>query len=98
MIPLSRILSAGLFSGENIGLIIAIVILIVFSAFFSSSETAYSTVNLIRLRNLADENVKGARRALRIAENYDKTLATILVGNNLVNIASLSIIIILFIF
>lgn len=88
MIPLSRILSSGLFSGENIGLIIAIVILIVFSAFFSSSETAFSTANLIRLRNYADENVKGARRALRIAENYDKTLATILVGNNLVNIAS----------
>ena len=88
MIPLSRILSSGLFSGENIGLIIAIIILIVFSAFFSSSETAYSTSNLIRLRNLADENVKGARRALRIAENYDKTLSTILVGNNLVNIAS----------
>lgn len=96
MIPLSRILSAGLFSGENIGLIIAIVILIVFSAFFSSSETAYSTVNLIRLRNLADENVKGARRALRIAENYDKTLATILVGNNLVNIASTTLAAVLF--
>jgi len=91
VIPLSRILSSGLFSGENIGLIIAIIILIVFSAFFSSSETAYSTANLIRLRNLADENVKGARRALRIAENYDKTISTILVGNNLVNIASTTI-------
>ena len=85
-----------MFSGENIGLIIAIVILIVFSAFFSSSETAYSTANLIRLRNLADENVKGARRALRIAENFDKTLATILVGNNLVNIASTTLAAVLF--
>ena len=91
MIPLSRMLNSGLFSGQNIGLIITMVILIVFSAFFSSSETAYSTSNLIRLRNYADENVKGARRALRIAENYDRTLSTILVGNNLVNIASTTI-------
>ncbi|MBE5735405.1 MAG: HlyC/CorC family transporter [Clostridiales bacterium] len=67
---------------------VAILVLIVLSAFFSASETAYSTSSLIRIRNMADENVKGARRALLICENYDRTLSTILVGNNLVNIAN----------
>ncbi len=92
MVPLSRFLnSSNFFSGQNISLILGIIVLIMFSAFFSASETAYSTSNLIRLRNYADDNVKGARRALRISENYDKTLSTILVGNNLVNIASTTI-------
>ena len=70
---------------------VAIAVLIVLSAFFSASETAYSTANLIRIRNLADENKKGARRALIICENYDRMLSTILVGNNLVNIANTTI-------
>ncbi len=69
-------------------LFVAIIVLVVLSAFFSASETAYSTSSLIRIRNMADENVKGARRALLICENYDKMLSTILVGNNLVNIAN----------
>ena len=51
-----------------------------------ASETAFSTVNPLRLRNYAEEKVKGARRALYISENYDKTLSTILVGNNIANI------------
>lgn len=71
----------------NILLTIAVIILIGFSAFFSSCETAFSTVNNIRLRNYADEKRKGARKAVYICENFDKTLSTILVGNNLVNIA-----------
>ncbi|MBQ4558518.1 MAG: HlyC/CorC family transporter [Clostridia bacterium] len=70
---------------------IIIILLLIFSAFFSASETAYSTSSLIRIRNLADENKKGARRALVICENFDKTLSTILVGNNLVNIANTTI-------
>lgn len=74
------------------GLAIAgVLFLLVFSAFFSASETAYSRVNLIRIKNYADEKKKGARRALYIVENFDKTLSTILVGNNLVNIASTTI-------
>ena len=70
---------------------VAIIVLIALSAFFSASETAYSTSSLIRIRNLADENKKGARRALIICENYDRMLSTILVGNNLVNIANTTI-------
>lgn len=71
--------------------ILGVLVLILFSAFFSSAETAFSRSNLIRLKNYADEKRKGARRALYICENFDKTLSTILVGNNLVNIASTTI-------
>ncbi len=71
--------------------IVGVVLLIAFSAFFSSAETAFSRVNLIRIKSYADEKRKGARRALYICENFDKTLSTILVGNNLVNIASTTI-------
>ena len=85
--------SIGLLSANVVSPVfyVAIVILIVLSAFFSASETAYSTSSLIRIRNFADENKKGARRALIICENYDKMLSTILVGNNLVNIANTTI-------
>ena len=72
-------------------LILVLVILIICSSFFSASETAFSTANAIRIKNYANDKVKGARRALYVIENYDKTLATILVGNNLVNIASTTI-------
>ena len=61
------------------------------SGFFSSCETAFSGSNLIRMKTYAEEKVKGARRALYICEHYDKTLSTILVGNNFVNIASTTI-------
>lgn len=62
------------------------------SAFFSSAETAYSSVNKIRLKHFADEGRPGSKRALQIAEQFDKTLSTILVGgNNIVNIAAASI-------
>ena len=68
--------------------IAGILLLLLFSAFFSASETAFSRANPIRIKSLADEKVKGARRATYICDNYDKALSTILVGNNLVNIAS----------
>ena len=68
--------------------IAGILLLILFSAFFSASETAFSRANPLRIKSLADEKIKGARRATYICDNYDKALSTILVGNNLVNIAS----------
>lgn len=71
--------------------ILGVIVLLLFSAFFSSAETAFSRANLIRMKNYADEKKKGARRAVYICENFDKTLSTILVGNNLVNIASTTI-------
>ncbi|MFA7127200.1 MAG: CNNM domain-containing protein, partial [Bacilli bacterium] len=69
----------------------ALIVLLIASAFFSSAEIAYSSVNIIRLRNYLDEKRKGAKKAVYIAEKFDMTLATLLIGNNLVNIASTTI-------
>ena len=70
---------------------IAIACLLVMSALFSSMETAFSTVNKIRLKHQAANGSKKAERALKIAENFDKALTTLLVGNNIVNILSSSL-------
>ena len=72
--------------GVNIWLYVLAVILLGCSAYFSASEIAFTTVNQIRLKNLADNKVRGARKAIYIIEHYEKTLSTILIGNNLVNI------------
>lgn len=72
----------------TIAITVAIIILIICSSFFSASETAYSTVNIMRLRTYVEEKKKGSKEALWIAEHFDRTLTTILVGNNIVNIAA----------
>ena len=69
----------------------AIVLLIILSAFFSMSETAFTSVNEIKLKKMANDGNKKATRALFILDDYDKFLTTILIGNNLVNIAGTSI-------
>ena len=74
----------------------ALVILVGFSAFFSASETAFSSLNQIRLKSRAEDGDSSAARVLAMAEQYDKRLATILSGNNIVNIAAASIGTILF--
>lgn len=71
--------------------IVLIVALIALSAFFSASETAISSVNRIRLKGMAENGSRGAARALNILKKYDKALTTILIGNNIVNIATSSI-------
>ncbi len=71
--------------------VILIVILIALSAFFSASETALSSANKIRLKSMADNGSRGAERALKVVKKYDKTITTILIGNNIVNIACSSI-------
>ncbi|MCI6013231.1 MAG: hemolysin family protein [Firmicutes bacterium] len=71
--------------------IIAIVLLVIFSAFFSATETAFTSANRIRLKNLAGDGNKKAKQVLEMSENYDTLLSTILVGNNIVNIAMSSI-------
>ncbi len=96
MIPLPNLLLAIKFNYLDAILIIAVIFLIIMSAFFSASETSFSTANYIRIKNNADENVKGARKALWIMDHYERALATILVGNNLVNIANTTICTILF--
>lgn len=76
---------------EDAILYILVVILIVLSAFFSATETAFSSVNRIRLKNYAGEGNKRAVKTLKIAEDFDRALSAILIGNNIVNIASASI-------
>ncbi len=66
-------------------------LLIILSGFFSASETAFSSVNLIRLKNATDEGKRGAKKALYTAENFDKTLSAVLIGNNLVNMSAASL-------
>ncbi|MBQ6951591.1 MAG: HlyC/CorC family transporter, partial [Clostridia bacterium] len=71
--------------------ILVMVALVILSAFFSATETAFSSLNRTRLKSLAENGNKKAERALRLAENYDDLLSTILIGNNIVNIALASI-------
>ncbi len=66
------------------------------SAFFSGSETALTSVNKIRLKNLAENGNEKAARTLRVAENYERMISTVLIGNNIVNIASASLATVIF--
>ncbi len=68
-----------------------LILLIMMSAFFSASETAFSSVNRIRLKSMAENGSRGAERSLKILKKYDRALTTILIGNNIVNIATSSI-------
>ena len=72
-------------------MLVALVLLLAFSAFFSASETAISSINKIRVKNRAEEGDKKAAVALKNAEDYDKTLSAILIGNNVVNLTLSSI-------
>ena len=71
--------------------IIGLLILIVLSAYFSATETAFSSLNRIKIKNMANDGNKKAALALELCEKYDKLLSTILIGNNIVNIMSTSI-------
>ena len=67
--------------------IVVIVILVFFSAYFSATETAFTSLNRIKMKNMASEGNKKAELVLQLESKYDKLLTTILVGNNIVNIA-----------
>lgn len=84
-------------SSNSIGTIVVLVVFILLSGYFSSSETAFTSANRIRLRNDAKKGDKRAERTLNLTEDYNNVLSTILVGNNIVNIASSSLSTILFI-
>ena len=77
--------------------LIALAVLILMSAYFSATETAFSSVNKIRLKNMAADGDKKAKRALDLANDFDKILSTILVGNNIVNIGATSLATVIFI-
>jgi CBS domain containing-hemolysin-like protein len=78
-------------------LIAVLAVLVALSAFFGAAETAYSSMNRIRIKNLALEGNKKAAKALKVSDNYDKLLTTLLVGNNFVNITAATLSAILFV-
>jgi CBS domain containing-hemolysin-like protein len=77
-------------------LLVSLVILLGFSAFFSASEMAFSSLNRIKLKNLALRN-RRARLALKLLESYDRLLSSVLIGNNIVNITSSALATVLFV-
>lgn len=82
--------------GDSWNLII-IIICLIFSSYFSATETAFSSVNKIRLKNLAEKGDKKAGKVLKLADDFDSLLTTILIGNNIVNILSASLTTVLFV-
>ena len=75
------------FADVSIVSLVILIGLLIVSSFFSMSETVFSSMNVIRMRSYIEEEKKGAKKAYWIHDNYDLTLSTILVGNNLANIA-----------
>lgn len=75
----------------SIGMMVALVILIFMSAYFSATETAFTSLNRIRMKNKAEDGNVRAAKALELAENYDKVISTILIGNNIVNISATTV-------
>ena len=71
---------------DSIRMIIWMVLCVVFSAYFSASETAFSTMNKTRMKTMAEHGDKKADLAVRLSEDFDKLISTVLIGNNLVNI------------
>lgn len=71
--------------------ILFLLLLITFSAYFSATETAFSSLNKIKIKNEAQNGNKRAKKVLELCDKYDKLLSTILIGNNIVNIMSTSI-------
>ena len=78
--------------------ILFLLLLILFSAYFSATETAFSSLNKIKIKNEAQSGNKRAKKVLDLCDKYDKLLSTILIGNNIVNITSTSIATALFVF
>ena len=76
---------------DLISSIVAMLICVILSGYFSATETAFSSVNRTRLKAMAEKGDRKAELALQLAENYDKLISTILIGNNVVNIALASI-------
>ncbi|MBR2870786.1 MAG: HlyC/CorC family transporter [Clostridia bacterium] len=92
-VPLRTMFLSGSFSPSfNVGLFVTILALILLSGFFSSTETAYSCSNKIKLRTLASGGSKKAKKVLFLAEeNYDRFISTVLIGNNIVNLSATTI-------
>ena len=81
---------------SQIGILVTVVVMILMSGFFSATEMAYSTANKIRLRTLEADGNRSAKKVLRLLDRYDRLLSTILIGNNIVNIAASNLATLLF--
>jgi putative hemolysin len=82
---------------SDLNIIIALVLLVFLSAFFSATETAFSSLNKVKIKNMAQNGSKRALKTYRLSERFDKVLITVLIGNNIVNIASASLATVLFV-
>ncbi|MBQ3225772.1 MAG: HlyC/CorC family transporter [Clostridia bacterium] len=76
--------------------IMVLVVLVLLSAYFSATETAFSSLNKTRLKTMVEKGNKKAALALKLSEEYDRLISTILIGNNIVNIAAASIATVMF--
>ncbi len=76
--------------------LVIIIVCVIMSAYFSATETAFSTFNRIRMKNMAEKGDKKAERAIKLADDYDTLISTILIGNNIVNILAASMSTLLF--
>ena len=77
--------------------VLIIIFCVLFSGYFSATETAFSSLNRIRVKNLAEKGDKKAKLVLDLLENFDSLLSTILIGNNIVHIACASVATLLFV-
>lgn len=77
--------------------IIVLICLVACSAFFSASETAYTSLNMVRMKRMASDGDKRAEKVLKMAERYESLLSSILIGNNIVNILASSLATVLFV-
>ncbi len=82
---------------NQVVLIIIIIVCLIFSAYFSATETAFTTLNKVRVKTKADDGNRRAKLVLKLANDYDRLLSTILIGNNIVNILASSMGTLLFI-
>ena len=83
--------------GSNGVMLLIIIICVILSGYFSATETAFSAINRVRIRNQAEKGNKRAALVLQLSDNYDSLLSTILIGNNIVNIGCSSLSTILFV-
>ena len=81
----------------NLTMIVILLLLVVCSAFFSATETAFTSLNHLRLKAKADNGNQRAAKALALAGDYDNLISTILVGNNIVNIVATTLSTLLFV-
>ena len=76
---------------SSLTMIVILILLVILSAYFSATETAFTSLNRIRLKSKADAGNRRAALALRLVDQYDNLLSTILVGNNIVNLSASSL-------